>query len=102
MVTLLQVYTNKSYFFTLRFAVFPHYLFYLTSFTAMAAKFAKSIRAKKLILTHFSQRYKANNESLKPGEESVMKLLHEAKNEFENVVMAYDMLAVNVPRTSFK
>jgi len=46
---------------------------------------AKETKCKKLILTHFSQRYKNN-----------LKLLKDAKNEFENVICAKDLLSIKI------
>lgn len=50
-----------------------------------AARLAKKAKAKKLILTHFSQRYKDTNE-----------LLKEAKSVFPEVVMAKDFLEISI------
>ncbi len=50
-----------------------------------AAKIAKKEKAKKLILTHFSQRYK-----------SLAELLKQAKKEFKNTELAKDLMNVEV------
>lgn len=50
-----------------------------------AAIIAKNSNSKKLILTHFSQRYKDLN-----------KIQKEAKNIFENTICAYDFLKINL------
>ncbi|GAB6031987.1 Zinc phosphodiesterase ELAC protein 1 [Chamberlinius hualienensis] len=71
----------------------------------MAAKFAKQINTKTLILTHFSQRYgKANQRSDNKSQDSdtVDILLEEAKSvagdEFP-VLIAEDLMEFNVKRT---
>lgn len=64
---------------------------------SMAVDCAKAMCAKKIILYHLSQRYKPVGEPLKEGELSVECLLEEAKLSFDNVIMAYDFLTVNVP-----
>ncbi|KAL9647304.1 hypothetical protein ABK040_011671 [Willaertia magna] len=59
---------------------------------SMAATFAKSIGAKKLILTHFSARYveETDESKLHENEVSISLLLRQAKEVFENVELAED------------
>ena len=54
------------------------------TYAAMAAQFCKEVGGKRLILTHFSQRYRREEgegpgEPREPGEERVGKLLAEAE-----------------------
>ncbi len=50
-----------------------------------AASIANQCNVKKLVLTHFSQRYKDSNE-----------ILEDAKKLFQNVVLAYDFMKVKI------
>ncbi len=50
-----------------------------------AGKIAKKAKVKRLILTHFSQRYRDLNEMLK-----------EAKKEFKNTEAAYDLMSLEI------
>ncbi len=54
-----------------------------------AAKIAKKANVKKLILTHISRRYR---------NEDVERLIKEAKEVFENVEVAYDLMRVVLKR----
>ena len=47
--------------------------------TGMAAEFCCEVGCKRLILTHFSQRYRGEGEDVGEGEEGVRKLLGEAQ-----------------------
>ena len=51
----------------------------------LAARMAKQANAKKLILTHFSQRYK-----------NIKDLEVEAKKIFKNTILAEDFMQINV------
>jgi ribonuclease Z len=54
-----------------------------------AAKIAKKANVKKLILTHISRRYQ---------KEDVERLLSEAREVFDNVEVAYDLMKVSLKR----
>ncbi|KAI0212269.1 Zinc phosphodiesterase ELAC protein 1 [Lamellibrachia satsuma] len=74
------------------------------STAGMAGRFAQQINARKLILTHFSQRYRPASDINKEADgsteiEGVDKLLLQAKEAFgsDNVQAAEDFLVVTVP-----
>ncbi|MCC5994571.1 MAG: ribonuclease Z [Candidatus Aenigmarchaeota archaeon] len=54
-----------------------------------AARIAKKANVKKLILTHISRRYQ---------KEDVERLINEAKEIFENVEVAYDLMKITLKR----
>ena len=60
----------------------------------MAGQFATSIRVKKLVLTHFSQRYKsvgnAEPSSNVDENETVSKLVKQAEKTFTGCIIAAD------------
>eukprot|EP00795_Rhopilema_esculentum_P003068 gene3069-1353_t len=67
----------------------------------MAGKFATRIGAKKLIISHFSQRYRPIDSVLKGDEVSVSKLLQQAKENFATEVIAADdfkIVAIETPK----
>lgn len=53
---------------------------YIHTHVAMAASFCQQVGAKELILTHFSQRYKCAGDDVGPEDESVEKLVAEARD----------------------
>ena len=53
---------------------------YIHTHVAMAASFCQQVGAKQLILTHFSQRYKCAGDDVGPEDESVEKLVAEARD----------------------
>lgn len=68
----------------------------------MAGYFAAKVNAKKLILTHFSQRYKGVGENVttKTGDcVSIEKLLRQAEKAFksDSVIVAEDFLVIHIP-----
>ncbi|XP_033105871.1 zinc phosphodiesterase ELAC protein 1-like [Anneissia japonica] len=65
----------------------------------MAGEFARSVGAKKLVITHFSQRYKTKDSELKGDEQTTDKLLQQAKDAFQcdNVIAAEDLLTLTIP-----
>lgn len=64
----------------------------------MAAEFADSCRARKLVLTHFSQRYKPAA-MVEDGDEDVSVLKEQAENHLTggDVILAEDFLTINIP-----
>ena len=69
----------------------------------MAGHFATQVKAKKLVLTHFSQRYNGVNDNMatKDADCNVKKLVKQAEKVFMtgNIVAAEDFLVIPIPLT---
>lgn len=68
----------------------------------MAGRFARTINATRLILTHFSQRYRGVNcqavDNSDADSLSVEKLVKQAKEEFSgDILAAEDFCVVTIP-----
>lgn len=68
----------------------------------MAGYFAPKVNAKRLVLTHFSQKYKGvgDNIATKTGDYSnIEKLLRQAEKAFksDSIIVAEDFLVVQLP-----
>lgn len=67
----------------------------------MAAAFCKQVGGKRLILTHFSQRYRRESHEMGEGEESVEKLVREAEEALQgtgiSVEAADDFKTFKIP-----
>ncbi|VDI35235.1 zinc phosphodiesterase ELAC protein 1-like [Mytilus galloprovincialis] len=68
----------------------------------MAADIAQRLNVKKLVLTHYSQRYKPINCTDTENQETVQILYDEAASVMgkDRVVAAYDLLSISVPLKS--
>lgn len=68
--------------------------------TEMAGNFATQAKAKKLVLTHFSQRYKGVNDNLAAQDDdcNVKKLVKEAEKVFMtgSIVAAEDFMVIPI------
>jgi ribonuclease Z len=65
------------------------------STAASAGRFAATVKARKLVLTHFSPRY----DRYEPEAKKIIDLLYEARSHFSGeVIAAADFLTVEIPR----
>ncbi|XP_071489943.1 zinc phosphodiesterase ELAC protein 1-like [Diadema antillarum] len=69
---------------------------------AMAGEFAAKVKCKHLVLSHFSQRYYTISHETKEGDESVQKLLDQARAAFPGgkLTAAEDLMTIPVPAIS--
>lgn len=67
----------------------------------MAAAVARACCARRLVLHHFSQRYKPQREGEKDGDEGIWELKRQAEDALQDsgvdVVLAEDFLTLNIP-----
>ena len=76
---------------------FVYVFLLLLLYTEMAGHFATSVNAKKLVLTHFSQRYKRISDTVPTNVEedgTVSKLVEQAKKSFSGCIIAADDFVV--------
>lgn len=66
------------------------------STTPMAARYARGIGAKKLILTHLSSRYPACSARFEPPEIQEMRQLAVSYYGSENVCIAEDLMRISI------
>ena len=72
---------------------------FIILYAGMAAVFCHEIRAAQLILTHFSQRYERSNSEPDSGQETVDKLVQEAKDtisKLQSVTIDADSTSIDV------